>query len=89
MRKLKYSISRNALNQMYMSFLLPVVEYASVVWDGCSEQDSQTLQKIQNEAARLVTGLTRSVSLENLFKNVDGQLCQKEGNNTNYLSCIR
>ena len=68
MRKLKYSISRNALNQMYMSFLLPVVEYASVVWDGCSEQDSQTLQKIQNEAARLVTGLIRSVSLENLFK---------------------
>ena len=37
MRKLKYSISRYALNQMYMSFLLPVVEYASVVWDGCSE----------------------------------------------------
>ena len=68
MHKLKYSISRNALNQMYMFFLLPVVEYASVVWDGCSEQDSQTLQKIQNEAARLVTGLTRSVSLENLFK---------------------
>ena len=49
MCKLKYSISRNALNQMYMSFLLPVVEYASVVWDGCSEQDSQTLQQIQNE----------------------------------------
>ena len=53
---------------MYMSFLLPVVEYTSVVWDGCSERDSQTLQIIQNEAARLVTGLTRSVSLENLFK---------------------
>ena len=68
MCKLEYSISRNALNQMCMSFLLPVVEYASVVWDGCSEQDSQTLQKIQNEAARLVAGLTRSVSLENLFK---------------------
>ena len=51
-----------------MSYLLPVVEYASVVWDGCSERDSQTLQKIQNEAARLVTGLTRSVSLENLYK---------------------
>ena len=53
---------------MYMSYLLPVVAYASVVWDGCSERDSQTLQKIQNEAARLVTGLTRSVSLENLYK---------------------
>ena len=67
MRKLKYSISRNALNQMYMSYMLPVIEYASIVWDGCSEQDSQTLQNIQNEAALLVSGLTRSVSLENLY----------------------
>ena len=66
MRKLKYSFSRNALNQMYMSYMLPIVEYASVVQDGCSEQDTVTLQKVQNEAARLVTGLTRSVSLENL-----------------------
>ena len=48
--------------------MLPIVEYASVVWDGCSEQDSVTLQKVQNEAAQLVTGLTRSVSSENLYK---------------------
>ena len=48
-----------------MSYLLTIVEYASVVWEGCSEQDSVTLQKIQNEAARLVT---RFVSLENLYK---------------------
>ena len=39
----KYSISINGLNQTYMSYLLPVVEYASVVWDGYSEQDPQTL----------------------------------------------
>ena len=53
---------------MYMSYMLPIVEYASLVWDGCSEQDSVNLQKVQNEAAGLVTGLTRSVSLENLYK---------------------
>ena len=38
--------------EMYMSYLLPSVEYASVVWGGCSKQDAQTLQKIQNEATR-------------------------------------
>ena len=43
---------------MYMSYMLPIVKYASFVWDGCSEQDSVTLQRVQNEAARLVTGLT-------------------------------
>ena len=58
---------RYALNQMHMYYLLPIVEYASVVWDGCSDQDSQTLQNIQNETARLVTGLARSVSLESLY----------------------
>ena len=68
MRKLKYSWSRDALNQMYMSYMLPIGEYPSVVWDGCSKQDSVTLQKVQNEAVRLVTRLTRSVSLEKLFK---------------------
>ena len=43
--------------------MLPVVEYASVVWDERFKQDSQTFQKIQNEAARIVTGITRSVLL--------------------------
>ena len=43
MRKLKYSLSINALNQMYMSYLLPIIEYASVVLNGNSEQDSVTL----------------------------------------------
>ena len=70
MRKLKHPFSRNALNRCIYVFHLPVVEYVSVVWDGCSEQDSQTLQNIQNKTACLVTGLTRSVSvsLENLFE---------------------
>lgn len=68
MRKLKYTLSRAALNQIYLSYVLPILEYSSVVWDGCTEQDSYTLEKIQNEAARIVTGLTRSVSLENLYR---------------------
>ena len=53
---------------MYTSYMFQVIEYAAIVWDGCTAQDSQTLQKIQNKAAWLVTGLTRSVSLENLYK---------------------
>ena len=68
MRKLKYNISRIALNQRYFSYILPVLEYSSIVWDGYSQRDSSTLEKLQHEAARIVTGLTRSVSLENLYR---------------------
>ena len=71
MRKLKYSISINAHNQIHMAYLSPVAGYASVVWDGSSEQDSQALQKIQNGAALIVTGLARSVSLQTLYKECE------------------
>ena len=57
MCKLKYTFSRNTLNQIYLSHLLPIFEYASLVWDGCRKKDSNTLQKIQNEAARIVTSI--------------------------------
>ena len=68
MRKLKYTFNRVALNQIYISYVLPILEYSAIVWDNCTIQNSNTLEKLQNEAARLVTGLTRSVSLKNLYK---------------------
>ena len=68
MRKLKYSFSRQALNQMYISYIRPVLEYSSILWDGTSIRNKDALEKLQNEAARSVTGLTRSTSLINLYK---------------------
>ena len=67
MRKLKYSFSRIALNQIYISYVRPIFEYSSIVWDNCTVEQANSLEKMQNEAARIVTGLTRSVSLENLY----------------------
>ena len=67
MSQLKYTLSRAALNQIYFSYVLPVLEYSSVVWDGCSDYNTNTLEKLQHEAARIVNGLTRSVSIEKLF----------------------
>ena len=67
MKKLKYTLSRAALNQIYISYVLPVLEYSSVVWDDCSDYNTNTLEKIQHEAARIVTGLIRSVSIEKLY----------------------
>ena len=67
MRKLKFTLNRKSLNQIYISYVAPLLEYVSIIWDGCTDSSSNSLQKIQNEATRIVTGLTRSVSLETLF----------------------
>ena len=45
MRKLKYSFSRQALNQMYVSYVRSLLEYSLIVWDGCTEQDKTALEK--------------------------------------------
>ena len=85
MHKLKFSLSRSALNQIYLSYLLPTLEYASFVWDRCTAQNADMLDKIQNEAARIVTGLTRSVSKTstNYIGNADGSHSQKEDDSKN------
>jgi hypothetical protein len=43
---------------MYLIFIRPLLEYAGEVWDNCTLADSERLEKIQLEAARIVTGLT-------------------------------
>ncbi len=61
----------------------PILEYAGIVWDGCTINEKTSLEKLQYEAARVVTGLTRSVSIENLLKEIgwvslsDRRLMQK------------
>ena len=68
MRNIKFKIRRKALNQIYISYLRPLLEYASSVWDNCNNFEKDKLEKIQLEAARIVTGTTRSTSLNNIYR---------------------
>ena len=61
MRFLKFKIKRESLNQIYVSYFRPILEYASLIWDNCTQYEKDSLDKIQYEAARLVTCLTISV----------------------------
>ena len=38
------------------------------MWDNCTAEQERALEKLQNEAACIVMGLTRSVPLERLYK---------------------
>ena len=68
MRKLKFLLDRRSLETIYVSFIRPLLEYADVVWDNCTLYEVNALEKIQLEAARIVTGTTKLVSLEMLYK---------------------
>ena len=67
MRRLQFTLTRAARNQIYLSHVILILEYASIVWDGCTKT-SDLIEKLQNEAACIVPGLTRSVSLLKLTR---------------------
>ena len=73
MRRLKFCLDRKSLETIYLTFIRPILEYADVVWDNCTNYEKQELDKIQAEAARIVTGATKLVSLHALFDEVNGE----------------
>ena len=67
LRSLKYKLNRNTLSNIYISYIRPILEYASVVWDECGVENSRKLEKVQLDAARVVTGLPCYASAEALY----------------------
>ena len=67
LRKLKYILSKETLNKLYCTYIRPLLEYASEVWDGCTITDSDRLEQVQLTAARNVTGLPTFSSLCSLY----------------------
>ena len=68
MRKLKFTLDRKSLEIIYTSFIRPILEYADVVWDNCTQYEINALEKIQIEAAKIVTGTTKLLSLDKLYQ---------------------
>ena len=54
-------------NSSYILLSTKQTEYACEVWDGCYERDIEKLEKIQLEAAQIVTGLTKFASKDSLY----------------------
>jgi hypothetical protein len=67
LRKLKCRLNRNYLEKIYLTFIRPVLEYASEVWDNCGQINSDRLEKVQLEAARIVTGLPSFASIHSIY----------------------
>jgi hypothetical protein len=70
LRKLKYKFSRKNLEKLYLVYIRPIFEYASEVWDNCGVGNSNKLDQLQLEAARIVTGLPIFASYILIYKEL-------------------
>ena len=66
MHKLKFQLDWKSLQTFYFLFIYPLLEYADAVWNNCTHYESNEIDKIRNEAARLVTGATKLASIDSL-----------------------
>ena len=79
LRKLKFILNRNNLNKIYVTYILPLLEYACELWDGCCSRDADKLEQLQFEAARIITGLPKFASKESLYFEIGWEtLCPLE-----------
>ena len=62
LKPLKYNLSRYTLEVLFKSLVRSSLEYANVVWDGCSESDDNLLESLQIEGARVVTGALKGTN---------------------------
>lgn len=51
-----------------MTFIRPILEYLSEVWDNCGQNNSDRIEIIQIEVGHIVTGLLCYASLANIYK---------------------
>ena len=65
MRRLKFKLDCKSLEQIYLVFVRPLLEYSDII---CLQSEKQDLEKIQIEAARIATGATKLVSITALYR---------------------
>ena len=70
LKRFKYRWSRKALETCYISFVRPIVEYGCLIYDSCCQADSDRLEKVQLEAARIATGTKKGTSCELLYSEL-------------------
>lgn len=67
LRSFKFTLDRFCLQTLYFTLIRPILEYSDIVWDCLTKAQSDLLEDIQLEAARIVTGATKLTSRVKLY----------------------
>ena len=78
MKRVKPFIPYETLLNLYNSLVLPYFDYCSPLWDNCGSLLKEKIQKLQNRAARVMTGANYVTSSDLLhamsWKNLNNRL---------------
>ena len=71
LRRLSHVLPQKVLCSLFMSIIQPHIDYCLSVWGSCSQTDINSIQKLQNRAARIITKcFDYNISSLDLVKNL-------------------
>ncbi len=73
LRRIKNCVPKTTLIKVYNALVLPYFDYCSLVWSNCSDQliMISKLQKMQNRAARVITGRSYETPSSDVLRELD------------------
>ena len=73
LRKLKYHLDKVSLEKIYLSYIRPILEYGSIIWDNCTVAQSVKLENVQLDVARIITGAVKGTKHRLLYSETGWQ----------------
>ena len=70
---LRFKLSLRALKIMYFSFIRPILEYGNVLLTNCGLVNTDKMEKVQIQAARIVTEALQCTNTQRLYKETKWQ----------------
>ena len=79
-RQYKFLLNRTSLQKLYQAFIRPLLVYGNILWDNCTIENQRSVENVQLEAARLVTGATKLYSIQRLYDETKWETLQRRRN---------
>ena len=73
LRRMKEYVPISTLIKVYNAIILSHFDYCSLVWDECADYLLTKLQKLQNRAARVITGSSYETNSEDILSELNWQ----------------
>ncbi len=70
LKHLKRIVPHETLKQLYNSIVLPHFDYCDIIYGTCTKENLSRLQKLQNRAARFLTGSGPRAHREDMYKKL-------------------
>ncbi len=70
LQRYRRKLDRRSLEQCYITFVRPILEYGNVIFDAANNEDLEILDNIEKESLRVITGARRRCNLDALYQEV-------------------